>query len=188
MAGQIKSMLNSIIKIRSKGNETIALTTKTKLIFKGFDPTALTAGLLMTLPSSKRSKPLPSIWESAYRPIPRRNTMPITTAYSTKGLPDAVADLKTESAGGKSRAVLYFASSKYDLAKLSRQMQDAFPHACVAGCSTAGEIAGGKMMRESVAAIFLDEETVGQSASAVVENLRDHVARVGCIRKNGAAI
>jgi hypothetical protein len=38
MAGQIKSMLNSIIKIRSKGNETIALTTKTKLIFKGFDP------------------------------------------------------------------------------------------------------------------------------------------------------
>lgn len=38
MAGQIKNMLDSIIKLRSKGNETIALTTKTKLIFKGFDP------------------------------------------------------------------------------------------------------------------------------------------------------
>jgi hypothetical protein len=101
--------------------------------------------------------------------------MPITTAYSTKGLPDAIADLKAGAADGKPSAVIYFASSKYDLAELSRQMQEAFPHACLAGCSTAGEIAGGKMMRESVAAMFLDKDTVGQTASAVVENLRDHV-------------
>jgi hypothetical protein len=38
MAGQIKSILNSIIEKRSKGNEVVAMTTKTKLIFKGFDP------------------------------------------------------------------------------------------------------------------------------------------------------
>jgi hypothetical protein len=44
MAGQIKTMLNTIIKIRSKGNETIALTTRTKLIFKGFDPDRFDSG------------------------------------------------------------------------------------------------------------------------------------------------
>jgi hypothetical protein len=38
MAGQIRRLLDTIIVKRSKGNPTIALTTKTKLIFKGFDP------------------------------------------------------------------------------------------------------------------------------------------------------
>lgn len=38
MAGQIKKMLESIIEQRAKGNPTIALTTKTKLILKGVNP------------------------------------------------------------------------------------------------------------------------------------------------------
>jgi hypothetical protein len=101
--------------------------------------------------------------------------MPFTTAYSTESLPDAVTDLRGQCAGCKPRAVIFFASSKYDPADLSRQMQAAFPDACVVGCSTAGEIAGGKMTTESVTAVFLDEEIAGQTASAVVENLRDGV-------------
>jgi hypothetical protein len=102
--------------------------------------------------------------------------MSIRTAYSAKDLPDAVRDLSAQCGGCKPRAAIFFASSKYNPAELSRQMQAAFPGACVAGCTTAGEIAGGKMMSESVAAIFLDEETVGQTAFAVVEGLRDHVS------------
>jgi hypothetical protein len=101
--------------------------------------------------------------------------MPIITAHSAKGLPAAVADLKA-AADSQARVVIFFASSKYDPAEISRQMQAAFPQACVAGCSTAGEIAGGKMMTESVAAMFLDEEIVGQATSAVVENLRAEVS------------
>ena len=38
MAGQTKHLLNLIIEKRSKGNETIALTTRTELIFRGFEP------------------------------------------------------------------------------------------------------------------------------------------------------
>ena len=38
MAGQIKRTINSIIDQRSKGNPTIALTTKTKLVLKGINP------------------------------------------------------------------------------------------------------------------------------------------------------
>ena len=109
--------------------------------------------------------------------------MSITTAYSTKELSDAVTDLKAQSGDCKPRAVLFFASSKYNPVELSRQMQAAFPDACVAGCSTAGEIAGGKMISESVAAMFLDEEIVGQTASAVVENLREGVSISGAFAK-----
>ena len=101
--------------------------------------------------------------------------MPMTTAYSGKCLPDAVMDLRAQSAACEPRAVIFFASSKYDPAELSLQMRAAFPDACVAGCSTAGEIAGGRMTGESIAAVFLDREIVGQTAFAVVENLRDGV-------------
>lgn len=43
MAGQIHKMINTLIERRSKGNTTIAITTKTKLIFKGINPELYTA-------------------------------------------------------------------------------------------------------------------------------------------------
>ena len=101
--------------------------------------------------------------------------MTIITAYSAKELPGAVTDLEAQCGGFEPRCVLFFASSRYNPLELSRQMQAAFPGALVAGCSTAGEIACGKMVSQSVAAMFLDEEVVGQSAFAVVEHLRDGV-------------
>jgi len=38
MAGQIKSMIETIIQKRSHGNSTIALTTKAKFVLKGVNP------------------------------------------------------------------------------------------------------------------------------------------------------
>lgn len=38
MAGQVKAMIDQIVEQRSKGNAVLAMTTKTKLILKGFDP------------------------------------------------------------------------------------------------------------------------------------------------------
>jgi hypothetical protein len=101
--------------------------------------------------------------------------MAFTTASSTKCLPDAVEDLRAQSAGCQPRAVIFFASSKYDPAELAGLMRAAFPDASVAGCSTAGEIAGGRMLTDSLAAVFLDEDLVGQTACTVVENLRGGV-------------
>ena len=43
MAGQIKKMLDEIIRQRSKGDTTLMSTTKTKLILKGFNPDKFTA-------------------------------------------------------------------------------------------------------------------------------------------------
>jgi hypothetical protein len=38
MTGSIKSMINVIIDERAHGNPTLLLTTRTKLILKGFNP------------------------------------------------------------------------------------------------------------------------------------------------------
>jgi hypothetical protein len=40
MAGQIKQMIDSIVDQRAKGNLTIALTTKAKIVLKGVNPSA----------------------------------------------------------------------------------------------------------------------------------------------------
>ena len=42
MAGLIKLMIDSIIQQRAKGNPTIALTTKAKLVLKGVTPDSFT--------------------------------------------------------------------------------------------------------------------------------------------------
>jgi len=44
MAGQIKHMIDAIIAQRARGNPTIALTTKTKLVLKGLNPDRFDAG------------------------------------------------------------------------------------------------------------------------------------------------
>jgi hypothetical protein len=38
MAGQIKMLIDKIVHDRSKGNSTLIITTKTKIILKGVDP------------------------------------------------------------------------------------------------------------------------------------------------------
>jgi hypothetical protein len=38
MAGQVHAMIDRIIAERSRGNATLATTTRTKLILKGIDP------------------------------------------------------------------------------------------------------------------------------------------------------
>lgn len=43
MAGKIKFMIDKIINERSKGNATIAITTKTKMVLKGVNPDKWTA-------------------------------------------------------------------------------------------------------------------------------------------------
>lgn len=43
MPGQIKLMIDTIIAKRSKGNPTIQLTTKTKMILKGINPDRYTS-------------------------------------------------------------------------------------------------------------------------------------------------
>ena len=43
MPGQIKHMIDCIVEQRAKGNPTILLTTKTKLVLRGVNPDRFTA-------------------------------------------------------------------------------------------------------------------------------------------------
>ncbi|HUJ96001.1 MAG TPA: FIST N-terminal domain-containing protein [Terriglobales bacterium] len=101
--------------------------------------------------------------------------MPITTAHSTNPLAEAAQDLRAQCGDPRPRLVLFFASTKYEPHALSQQLQAAFPGACVAGCSTAGEITSGKMMTGAVVAMFFPADVVEEAAAVVVENLRSEM-------------
>ena len=102
--------------------------------------------------------------------------MSIRTGYSTRELPAAAADLKEQCGGREPRAVIFFASPKYDPAALSRAMRAEFPNSCLAGCSSAGELAQCRMMTGSVVAMFLDGDVVEDAATAVVGNLSSDIS------------
>ena len=101
--------------------------------------------------------------------------MPITTAHSSKPLAQAVEDLLAQCGPCMPRLVLFFASTTYQPQLLSERLQAAFPGACVAGCSTAGEIGAGKMMTGSVVAMFLPGDVVEDVCAAVIENLHAEI-------------
>ena len=43
MAGKIKKMLDQIVEVRSQGDRTLVLSTRTKLILKGLNPDTFSA-------------------------------------------------------------------------------------------------------------------------------------------------
>ena len=76
------------------------------------------------------------------------------------------------------RVALVLSSPKYDPTALSREMREAFPRICVAGCTTAGEIVCGKMPSGSVVAMFLHDNIMEDAASTVVEKLSSGISLV----------
>ncbi len=99
--------------------------------------------------------------------------MKITTACSTKSnISDIVQDLQVQLGDFQKKMVVYYASSAFDPDAVSREMQAGFPGVKVFGCSTAGEITSGKMLKNSVVAMAFDAETMKDVEVAVV-NLKD---------------
>ena len=100
--------------------------------------------------------------------------MRIVTAYSTKkAISEAVDEVKQKIGAMDVRMVVFFASSIYDPAPLSRAMADAFPKAVAFGCSTAGEIVTGRMLKESVAVMAFSPEAVADVAVGVMTGIKD---------------
>ncbi|MBE7553362.1 MAG: FIST C-terminal domain-containing protein [Anaerolineales bacterium] len=99
--------------------------------------------------------------------------MAIKPIYSTETSPERnAADLAAQLSGFSARFILFFASSNFEPAALGTAMQKQFPTAEIIGCTTAGELAAGKMLKDSVAAMAFDAETLEDVAIGVVQNLR----------------
>ncbi len=101
-----------------------------------------------------------------------QETTMIQTGYSTKTDPEvACGELAAELAGTAPRLVLFFASPAFEPRALGKAMQGAFPDAILLGCTSAGEIAAGQMLKHSVVAMAIPDAIVPDLHVEVIEGL-----------------
>ncbi len=96
------------------------------------------------------------------------------TAYSQKStVENSIAEIEAAFNGTEPKAVVFFASSRFDPHAVSREMRDAFPKASVFGCTTAGEIVSGLMLKESIVAMALDSGVLDDILVVTIKRLDD---------------
>jgi len=99
--------------------------------------------------------------------------MSIKTAYSTKpAVKDAAAEVAAGIKESSPGVVVLFSSSKYEPAVVSKELQAAFKNALVIGCTTAGEIVSGKMLKNSIVAMGIGSDVVEDAAVEVVSSIK----------------
>jgi hypothetical protein len=100
--------------------------------------------------------------------------MSVKVAYSSeKTVTGVIDEVKKKIGEVKSKLVVFFASSNYDLEKTGQSLQKEYPQAAVIGCSTSGEIISGQMLKNSVVVQVIDGETVSDVAVAVVDRIKE---------------
>ncbi len=70
------------------------------------------------------------------------------------------------------RMLVFFASSNYDPESVSAAMKERFASATVLGCSTAGEIISGQMLKNSIVAMAFNSKAIDDVKVEIVENLK----------------
>ena len=102
--------------------------------------------------------------------------MSISVAYSTLGSVDsAVAELQGALGASSIKMIIFFASTVYDPHEISARMHQAFAPATVIGCTTAGEIVSGLMLKNSVVAMAFTSEAIQDSRVEVIEHLKEGI-------------
>ncbi len=98
--------------------------------------------------------------------------MGMTVVYSTQPTIEGVMrDFQAQTHSAAPAMGLYFASSQFEAHELSRQMQQLFPATPMFGCSSAGEIVSGKMLKHSVVLMLFDLDVIDDVCVEMVENL-----------------
>ncbi len=93
-------------------------------------------------------------------------------AYTTEKNPEkAAAAIFEQLSETAPRMVLFFASSEYDPEALSREMQGAFTDCPTVGCTTAGEIVSGRMLKGAVTAMGFSASTLVDARVQLVRDL-----------------
>ncbi|MCB2292731.1 diguanylate cyclase [Clostridium algoriphilum] len=174
MTGKIKEIIDTIILKRSKGNPAIAEMTKAKFILKGVNPNKF----------DKYSTDDPIIIEKLRIIAKQLNFKElecersnIESVYSTKSIEkEVVADIENQLNGFGAKLIIFFASSSFDQNKLCNQMQKVFKDCIVFGCSTAGEIASGKLLKNSVVAMAFNSNIILDAKVEVLEQINENLS------------
>ncbi|MBU3172463.1 FIST signal transduction protein [Clostridium estertheticum] len=174
MAGKIREMINQIIQERSKGNPAIREMTISKLILKGLNPNKFDSH------SADDPEIVRKLLKIAKQLNVRKmedNDMNIKSVFSTKSLEkEIVLDIKSQLNYCNAKILIFFASSNFDQDKLSNLLQEAFVDCIVVGCSTAGEIVSGELLKNSVVAMAINSNIISDAKVEVIEHMKENLS------------
>jgi hypothetical protein len=88
-------------------------------------------------------------------------------------VPTIIDDLRVAWQGLTPRFIAYFASPAIDPGVLAGELKMAFPNATQIGCTSAGEIVSGRMLKGGVAALALPRELAGDPAVELATSIRE---------------
>ena len=167
MAGKIKKMIDIIVQERSGGNPAIAEMTKAKFMLKGINPNKF----------SSASEDDPVVIEkllSAAKQINHEHSsnskVNIKSVYSQKSNEEAVvSEIMDQLNGFGVKTLIYFASTCYDQKVISQLMHNALKSSVVFGCSSAGEITAGKVLKDSLVALAFNSNIFSDVKLEVID-------------------
>lgn len=100
--------------------------------------------------------------------------MSIKVASSSKTTCKEISsELYTSLANAKPKLLVFFTSSTIDPVEFNAELEKLFPGIPAIGCTTAGEIVSGKMLKNSVVMMSLDSDILNDVAIGIVENVND---------------
>ena len=114
--------------------------------------------------------------------------MKIISIFSTKStIEEATVDLKNQYqtlfGDTVARLVIYFSTSTFDPSTVCKEVKGIFGEADVFGCTTAGELVSGHMLKNSIVAMVFDAEAVLDVEIGIVENLNEEIKIEGVFKK-----
>ncbi len=115
--------------------------------------------------------------------------MTIKTAYSTNPDPNRAAQELLDSVGNLDlRFVAFFASAAYAPDDLGKALAQAFGRVPSIGCTTAGELVSGKMLKQSVVLIAFDAASLRGAHVALVEDMKSESSVSAALDALGQAV
>lgn len=169
MAGKIREIIDSIIRERSEVNPAIAEMTKAKFILKGISPDKYD---MDSADDPVIIEKLLSLKTQLYEAVPVLDRENIKSVFSLKSSEtEAVLEIKNQLDHFKVKLLLFFASPIYDLDRMCSLIQETFENSIVLGCSTAGEIANGEMLDQSIVAMAFNTNVIADAKVEVIEEL-----------------
>lgn len=99
--------------------------------------------------------------------------MNIKSVYSEKSSVDeAVLEIQKQLRDFDTKMIIFFASSNYDADLLSSALYASFGSIIIFGCSTAGEIISGKMLKNSIVVMAFDSKSIEDVKIEIIENVK----------------
>lgn len=96
----------------------------------------------------------------------------ILTAYTSKNnYLNAVDDLVVQLNPVQPKLIIFFASIYYEPNTLAKAMEEVFPNTEIIGCSTTGEQCNDQIFNQSIVAMGISQEAIGDFTSGILHNI-----------------